>query len=108
MVTYQSTIMPLYNLDQVSNAGKISLYDSIDEDVLKSYNEFALTSLIFFAMKEAAASEQSARMTAMDSASKNAGNCCFLAFRDLYSFCNIARCFINKVTSSFYTNMRRF
>lgn len=73
VVMYTPTAMPLYNLDQVSNAGKISLYDSIDEDVLRSYNEFSLASLIFFAMKEGAASEQSSRMSAMDNATKNAG-----------------------------------
>jgi F-type H+-transporting ATPase subunit gamma len=73
VVSYRTTILPIFNLQQVSNAGKINLYDSIDEDVLRCYNEFSLASLIFFAMKEAACSEQSARMTAMDSASKNAG-----------------------------------
>ena len=40
---------------------------------MRSYSEFALTSLIYFAMKEGACSEQSSRMTAMDAASKNAG-----------------------------------
>lgn len=49
------------------------MYDSVDEDTITSYNEFALASLIYSGMKEGAASEQSARMTAMDGASKNAG-----------------------------------
>lgn len=57
----------------MANAEKISLYDSLDDDVLTSYNEFALASLLYYAMKESACSEQSSRMTAMDSASKNAG-----------------------------------
>lgn len=35
--------------------------------------EFSLASLVFFAMKEGACSELSSRMTAMDNASKNAG-----------------------------------
>merc|ERR1712038_1695222 len=48
-------------------------YNSIDDDVLTSYNEFALANLIFFALREGSASELSARMTAMDAASKNAG-----------------------------------
>ena len=52
---------------------KISLYDSIDDDVLTSYNEFALASQIYFALREGQVSELSARMTAMDGASKNAG-----------------------------------
>lgn len=73
MASYRVHRMPMYNKDQVSNAGKLSLYDSIDEDVLRSYHEFQLTSLIFYAMREGTASEQSSRMTAMESATKNAG-----------------------------------
>lgn len=73
VVSYQTTIMPIYNSECVNNAEKLPLYDSLDEDVLTCYNEFALVSKIFFAFKEGACSEQSARMTAMDAASKNAG-----------------------------------
>nr|ACI49708.1 hypothetical protein [Pectinaria gouldii] len=51
VVSYKPTILPIYNLSNVGAAEKINLYDSLDEDVLRSYNEFALTSLIFFAMK---------------------------------------------------------
>lgn len=64
--------MPIYSLDTVSQAEKLPLYDSIDDDVLTSFNEFALVSQIYFALKESACSEQSSRMTAMDAASKNA------------------------------------
>jgi len=73
VVSYTTSVQPLYTLDVISASPKISLYDSVDENVLKAYNEFAMTSLIYFGLKEASASEQSARMTAMDSASKNAG-----------------------------------
>ena len=65
--------MPLFSLDAVSTAEKLSMYDSLDDDVLRSYNEFALVSLLFYAMKEGATTEQSQRMTAMDGATKNAG-----------------------------------
>ena len=50
-----------------------STYDDLDSDVIQSYSEFSLASLLFYGMKEGACSEQSSRMTAMDSASKNAG-----------------------------------
>ena len=73
VVSYTVTRLPLFSLNTVSTADNLSLYDSVDDDVLVSYNEFALASLIYFGMKEGAASEQSARMTAMDGASKNAG-----------------------------------
>ena len=51
----------------------LSTYDDLDSDVIKNYSEFSLASLLFYGMKEGACSEQSSRMTAMDSASKNAG-----------------------------------
>ncbi|CAL1541801.1 unnamed protein product [Lymnaea stagnalis] len=73
VISYITTELPLYNPDAIQSAQKIHLYDSLDDDVLKSYNEFSLASLVLFAMKEGACSEQSSRMTAMDAASKNAG-----------------------------------
>jgi len=45
----------------------------VDEDVLRNYREFSIASLIYSAMKESACTEQSQRMSAMDSATKNAG-----------------------------------
>lgn len=53
------------------------LYDDVDDEVLQSFHEMSLANLIFYAMKEGACSEQSSRMTAMDAASKNAGELCF-------------------------------
>lgn len=53
---------------------KLLLYDDVDDEVLHSFHEMSLANLIFYAMKEGACSEQSSRMTAMDAASKNAGN----------------------------------
>lgn len=50
----------------------MGIYDDIDSDVLRNYQEFALVNIIYLALKESSTSEQSARMTAMDSASKNA------------------------------------
>ncbi|MCL4121701.1 UNVERIFIED_CONTAM: hypothetical protein GTU68_037259 [Idotea baltica] len=73
VVAYNTMEIPFFTLDAVNNAPKIGLYDSIDADVLQSYMEYSLASLIFYALKEGACSEQSARMTAMESASKNAG-----------------------------------
>ena len=49
------------------------LYDDVDSEVMRCYHEMSLANLIYFALKEGACSEQSSRMTAMDSASKNAG-----------------------------------
>jgi len=73
VVAYKTTVMPIFNFQSLSEAKKLSLYDSVDEDVLTSYREFSLASLIYFALKESACSEQSQRMSAMDNATKNAG-----------------------------------
>lgn len=50
----------------------MGIYDDIDADVLRNYQEFSLVNIIYYGMKESTTSEQSARMTAMDNASKNA------------------------------------
>jgi len=73
VISYNTTELPLFTPEAIESAAKFNLYDSLDEDVLKCYQEFSLASLILFAMKEGACSEQSSRMTAMDAASKNAG-----------------------------------
>jgi len=73
VVAYETMTLPMFTSDAITATENIALYDSLDADVIQSYMEYSLTSLIFYAMKEAACSEQSARMTAMDGASKNAG-----------------------------------
>ena len=57
----------------VSGSESVSVYDSLDADVVQSYMEYSLASLIYYCMKEGATSEQSSRMSAMDNSSKNAG-----------------------------------
>ncbi|XP_056638776.1 ATP synthase subunit gamma, mitochondrial [Diorhabda carinulata] len=73
VVSYTTQILPMFSLAAVTAAPKLSIYDSLDDEVVQSYLEFSLASLLFYAMKEGACSEQSSRMTAMDNASKNAG-----------------------------------
>ncbi|XP_012267692.2 ATP synthase subunit gamma, mitochondrial-like [Athalia rosae] len=73
VVSYGVADLPLFDQNSVATAPKLSIYDSLDESVIQSYLEFSLASLLFYSMKEGACSEQSSRMTAMDNASKNAG-----------------------------------
>ncbi|XP_058820203.1 ATP synthase subunit gamma, mitochondrial [Topomyia yanbarensis] len=73
VVSYAVADMPIFSLKTVESAEKLPVYDSLDSDVIQNYLEFSLASLLFYAMKEGACSEQSSRMTAMDNASKNAG-----------------------------------
>ncbi|KAL7827827.1 hypothetical protein AOLI_G00309790 [Acnodon oligacanthus] len=72
VISYKTDEKPLYSMDTVANSENMGIYDDIDADVLRNYQEFALVNIIYYGLKESATSEQSARMTAMDSASKNA------------------------------------
>lgn len=73
VVSYSCSSVPIFSLSSVESSEKLVVYDSVDSGVLKDYLEYSLASLIFYTMKESACSEQSSRMTAMDNASKNAG-----------------------------------
>ncbi|XP_023808217.1 ATP synthase subunit gamma, mitochondrial isoform X2 [Oryzias latipes] len=72
VISYRTDQKPLFSTDIVANSESMGIYDDIDADVLRNYQEFALVNVIYLAMKESSTSEQSARMTAMDNASKNA------------------------------------
>jgi len=73
VVSYELTPQEIHSLATLTTAESMLQYDDVDEDVLRNYQEFSTANLIFYGMKESAASEQSARMTAMDNATKNAG-----------------------------------
>lgn len=73
VVSYNTTAMPIFSQESILESDKISAYDSLDADVMQSYLEYSLASMVYYAMKEGATSEQSSRMTAMDNSSKNAG-----------------------------------
>lgn len=72
VISYKTDEKPLFSVDTVAGSENMGIYDDIDADVLRNYQEFALVNIIYFGLKESTTSEQSARMTAMDSASKNA------------------------------------
>ncbi|KAI6652554.1 ATP synthase subunit gamma, mitochondrial-like [Oopsacas minuta] len=73
VISYNTSKIPIFPVDALESSEKLSVYDDIDNDVLQCYHEFSLASLIFYTMKEGACSEQSSRMTAMEAATKNAG-----------------------------------
>jgi F-type H+-transporting ATPase subunit gamma len=73
VVSYKTQEIPIYPVSTVQKAANLPVYDSLDADVLQSYMEYSLASLIYYCLKEGATSEQSSRMTAMDNSSKNAG-----------------------------------
>ncbi|XP_032360737.1 ATP synthase F(1) complex subunit gamma, mitochondrial isoform X1 [Etheostoma spectabile] len=74
VISYKTDRKPLFSTETITNSESMGIYDDIDADVLRNYQEFALVNVIYLAMKESTTSEQSARMTAMDNASKNASD----------------------------------
>lgn len=54
------------------SAEELGKYE-VEGDALQSYAEFQLAATVYGALIEGAASEQSARMQAMENATKNAG-----------------------------------
>jgi len=72
-ISYKTTKQPFFSTSLISNAKNYGLYDSLDAETLKCFQEYQLASIIFYGMKENITSEQSARMSAMENASKNAG-----------------------------------
>jgi len=72
-IAYTTSRQLILSNDAISKAKNIGVYDSLDGDVLRSFQEYNLASVLYYTMKENATSEQSARMTSMDNATKNAG-----------------------------------
>lgn len=60
----------IYNTDFLLTVALIATLEEVEEN-MRSYIEFSTVSLLFFAMVENTVCEHSARMVAMDSASKN-------------------------------------
>ncbi|XP_052746669.1 ATP synthase subunit gamma, mitochondrial-like [Bicyclus anynana] len=71
-IKYETTTIPFFNKLMIEAAPNMSAFDDVDEDELQSYSEWTFAALLFYTLKESAASEQSARMAAMDNATKNA------------------------------------
>lgn len=61
----------IYNTDFLLTVAHIASLEEVEEENMRSYIEFSTVSLLFFAMVENAFCEHSARMIAMDAASKN-------------------------------------
>lgn len=62
----------LPGLNALEGREELDVYDELDTETLRSYQEFTLASTIFAALLDAQAAEQSSRMSAMENATKNA------------------------------------
>jgi len=72
-MTQEIEQVPVASVAGLEAAPGITQYDSVDEDVIQNFSEFALAASLYGCLKENYASEQAARMIAMDGATKNAG-----------------------------------
>jgi F-type H+-transporting ATPase subunit gamma len=72
-VAYDVTQVSIPSVDAIADSDALNAYDDVDSETLKSYQEFNLAANVFYAMVEGQASEQSARMSAMENATNNAG-----------------------------------
>lgn len=72
-MTQEIEMVPVASIDGLEAAPGISLYDSVDQDVIQNFSEYALAATLYGCLKENYASEQAARMISMDGATKNAG-----------------------------------
>uniref|UniRef100_A0A674GC20 ATP synthase F(1) complex subunit gamma, mitochondrial n=4 Tax=Taeniopygia guttata TaxID=59729 RepID=A0A674GC20_TAEGU len=72
VISYKTDEKPIFSFETVAGSESLSIYDDLDADVLRNYQEFTLANILYYSLKESTTSEQSARMTAMDNASKNA------------------------------------
>ncbi|XP_071818223.1 ATP synthase subunit gamma, mitochondrial-like [Apostichopus japonicus] len=73
VISYKTTSQPVFPVNVLAESDKMTIYDDVDSDILRNYSEFQLASILYSTMMESNCSEQSSRMTAMDNATKNAG-----------------------------------
>ncbi|KAF9189435.1 atp3 gamma subunit of the F1 sector of mitochondrial F1F0 ATP synthase [Haplosporangium sp. Z 767] len=71
-IAYEATPMHNYSAEALKASENFAAYE-LDEEVLQNYNEFLLANNIYWALVEGHASEMSAKRTAMENATKNAG-----------------------------------
>jgi F-type H+-transporting ATPase subunit gamma len=73
-MAYEVTERPIFSGAAIEDKEALFSYDDIDSGKLQSYAEFSLATNMYYAMLQNLASEQSARMAAMDNASNNASD----------------------------------
>eukprot|EP00043_Microstomoeca_roanoka_P000244 m.27259 g.27259 ORF g.27259 m.27259 type:complete len:296 (+) comp10208_c0_seq1:135-1022(+) len=72
-VSFAVASLQVPSVSAIEGKPELDVYDDVDSETLRSYQEFMLASNLFYALVEGQAAEQSSRMTAMENASKNAG-----------------------------------
>ncbi|KAF9430844.1 atp3 gamma subunit of the F1 sector of mitochondrial F1F0 ATP synthase [Podila epigama] len=71
-IAYEASPIHNYSTEALKASEGFSAYE-LDDDVLQNYNEFLFANNIYWGLVEGHASEMSAKRTAMENATKNAG-----------------------------------
>ncbi|CAO3666016.1 unnamed protein product [Rhizopus stolonifer] len=72
VIAYEAETIPVYNEATFKNSPNFAVYE-IEDDVLANLQEFNFANSVYWALVEGHASEMSAKRTAMENATKNAG-----------------------------------
>ncbi|KAI9242298.1 MAG: ATP synthase subunit gamma [Podila humilis] len=72
-IAYEATPVRNYSSDALKASEGFAAYE-LDDDVLQNYSDFLLANNIYWGLVEGHASEMSAKRTAMENATKNAGD----------------------------------
>jgi F-type H+-transporting ATPase subunit gamma len=72
VIAYEAQHLPVITPAALASSSKLSAYE-MEEGILRDLSEFLFASSLYTAMAEGHASEMSSRRTAMDNATKNAG-----------------------------------
>ncbi|KAI9284263.1 ATP synthase F1, gamma subunit [Umbelopsis sp. AD052] len=72
VISYEAVSIPVYSEEAIKASPKFASYE-MEDDVLEDLQEFNFANSIFWALVEGHAAEMSAKRTAMENATKNAG-----------------------------------
>ena len=72
VIAYEATQLPVYSVSVFKQSPKYAQYE-VDEEVLDNYAEFTFANALYWGLTEGHAAEMAAKRTAMENATKNAG-----------------------------------
>ncbi|CAG8459467.1 7530_t:CDS:2 [Scutellospora calospora] len=72
VISYEAETIPVFAESTFSKSGNFDAYE-IEDDVLENLQEFAFANSIYWGLAEGHASEMASKRTAMENATKNAG-----------------------------------
>ncbi|KAJ3060712.1 atp3 gamma subunit of the F1 sector of mitochondrial F1F0 ATP synthase, partial [Quaeritorhiza haematococci] len=73
VIAFETSTLPVYSAEAFLAAPKLSAYEIDDTEVIKNFTEFTFANVLYWAIAEGHASEMAAKRTAMENATKNAG-----------------------------------